>query len=126
MKNTSSIDTVDQNDANALASFKNVSEIIKDLREDEDDSEDYTYFDRIHEMALSVEKKTVYEICLGTGGPGYSLNVTVDGREGTAYIEKMSYIYLDWFYRKEFPIERGTDGWDIWEEFAGNFVEEWM
>jgi hypothetical protein len=43
-----------------------------------------------------------------------------------AYIEKMSYVYLDWFYRKEMPIDKGTDDWDTWEEFASNFVEEWI
>ena len=120
------IDTVEENEVNALASYKNVTEIIKELHESEEESEDYTYYDRVHEMVLSVEEKQLYEICLGTGGPGYNLNVQVNGKGHMAYIEKMSYVYLDWFYRKEFPIEKGTDDWDTWEEFASNFVEEWV
>ena len=120
------IDTVEENEVNALASYKNVTEIIKELHESEEESEDYTYYDRVHEMVLSVEEKKLYEICLGTGGPGYNLNVQVNGSGNLAYIEKMSYVYLDWFYRKELPIEKGTDDWNTWEEFATNFVEEWM
>ena len=120
------IDTVEENEVNALASYKNVTEIIKGLHESEEESEDYTYYDRVHEMVLSVEEKKLYEICLGTGGPGYNLNVQVNGSGNLAYIEKMSYVYLDWFYRKELPIEKGTDDWNTWEEFATNFVEEWM
>ena len=120
------IDTVEENEVNALASYKNVTEIIKELHESEEESDDYTYYDRVHEMVLSVEEKKLYEICLGTGGPGYNLNVQVNGSGNLAYIEKMSYVYLDWFYRKELPIEKGTDDWNTWEEFATNFVEEWM
>ena len=120
------IETIEENEINALASYKNVTEIIKELHESEDESEDYTYYDRVHEMVLSIEEKQLYEICLGTGGPGYHLNVQVNGKGHTAYIEKMSYTYLDWFYRKEMPIEKGTDDWDTWEEFASNFVEEWV
>ena len=120
------IDTVEENEVNALASYKNVTEIIKELHESEEESEDYTYYDRVHEMVLSVEEKKLYEICLGTGGPGYNLNVQVNGSGNLAYIEKMSYVYLDFFYRKEFPIDKGTDDWDTWEEFAANFVEEWV
>ena len=126
MKNTGHLDTVDQNDVNALASFKDVTKIVKELHESEEESEDYTYYDRVHEMVLSIEEKQLYEICLGTGGPGYNLNVQVNGKGNMAYIEKMSYVYLDWFYRKEMPIEKGTDDWDTWEEFAANFVEEWV
>jgi len=120
------IETMEENEINALASYKNVTEIIKELHESEDESEDYTYYDRVHEMVLSIEEKQLYEICLGTGGPGYHLNVQVNGKGHTAYIEKMSYTYLDWFYRKEMPIDKGTDDWDTWEEFASNFVEEWI
>ena len=120
------IDTVEENEVNALASYKNVTEIIKELHESEEESDDYTYYDRVHEMVLSVEEKKLYEICLGTGGPGYNLNVQVNGSGNLAYIEKMSYVYLDWFYRKELPIEKGTDDWNTWEEFASNFVEEWV
>ena len=120
------IDTVEENEVNALASYKNVTEIVKELHESEEESDDYTYYDRVHEMVLSVEEKKLYEICLGTGGPGYNLNVQVNGSGNLAYIEKMSYVYLDWFYRKEMPIEKGTDDWDTWEEFASNFVEEWV
>jgi len=120
------IETIEENEINALASYKNVTEIIKELHESEDESEDYTYYDRVHEMVLSIEEKQLYEICLGTGGPGYHLNVQVNGKGHTAYIEKMSYTYLDWFYRKEMPIEKGTDDWDTWEEVASNFVEEWV
>lgn len=117
---------VDDNEAEALASYKNVTEIVKELHESEDENEDYTYYDRVHEMVLSVDEKKIYEICLGTGGPGYHLNVQVVGRGHTTYIEKMSYTYLNWFYRREFPIEKGTDDWDTWQEFASNFVEEWV
>ena len=120
------IETMEENEINALASYKNVTEIVKELHESEEESEDYTYYDRVHEMVLSIEEKQLYEICLGTGGPGYNLNVQVNGKGNMAYIEKMSYVYLDWFYRKEMPIEKGTDDWDTWEEFASNFVEEWV
>ncbi len=90
----------ERNDIDAQLSYENVTKIIGDLHESEDESEDYTYFDRVHEMVLSVEEKKLYEICLGTGGPGYHLNVQVNGSGNLADIEKMSYTYLDWFYRK--------------------------
>ena len=116
----------DDNDNDALESYKNVTEIVKELHHDADEDEDYTYYDRVQEMVLSVAEKKLYEICLGTGGPGYHLNVAVSGSGNTAYIETMSYTYLNWFYKKEFPIEKGTDDWDTWEEFASNFIEEWI
>jgi|TARA_B100002003_G_C13876739_1_gene428289 hypothetical protein len=116
----------ERNDIDAQLSYENVTKIIGDLHESEDESEDYTYFDRVHEMVLSVEEKKLYEICLGTGGPGYHLNVQVNGSGNLADIEKMSYTYLNWFYRKEIPIEKGTEEWKVWEEFAANFVEEWV
>jgi hypothetical protein len=122
----SNMSMVDDNEAEALASYKNVTEIIKELHQSEDESDDYTYYDRVHEMVLSVDEKKIYEICLGTGGPGYHLNVQVSGSGNTAYIEKMSYTYLNWFYRKEMDIDKGSDDWDTWEEFATNFVEEWL
>ena len=83
------IETMEENEINALASYKNVTEIIKELHESEEESEDYTYYDRVHEMVLSVEEKQLYEICLGTGGPGYNLNVQVNGKGHMAYIEKI-------------------------------------
>ena len=116
----------ERNDIDAQLSYENVTKIIGDLHESEDESEDYTYFDRVHEMVLSVEEKKLYEICLGTGGPGYHLNVQVSGSGNQAYIERMSYTYLNWFYKKDFPIDKGSDDWDTWSEFASNFVEEWV
>ena len=118
----------DENDIDALASYKNVTEIISDLHKEynKDDGDYEEYWDKMHDMVLSVEEKKMYEICLGTGGPGYHLNVQVNGSGNQAYIEKMSYTYLNWFYRKDFPIDKGSDDWDTWEDFATNFVEEWV
>ena len=118
----------DENDIDALASYKNVTEIISDLHKEHntDDGDYEEYWDKMHDMVLSVEEKKMYEICLGTGGPGYHLNVEVSGNGNEAYIDKMSYTYLNWFYRKDFPIAKGTDDWNTWEEFASNFVEEWI
>jgi len=118
----------EQNDVEALASYKNITEIISDLhKENNTDDGDYEeYWDKMHDMVLSVEEKKIYEICLGTGGPGYHLNVQVSGSGNQAYIERMSYTYLNWFYKKDFPIDKGSDDWDTWSEFASNFVEEWV
>ena len=130
MKKTHLTDTgvhsYDDNDADALASYKSHMEIISDLRLNNEESDYEEYWDRLHDMVLSVDEKRVYEICLGTGGPGYHLNVCVSGTGNTAYIESMSYTYLNWFFKKDIPIIKGSDEWDIWEEFACNFVEEWM
>ena len=130
MKKTHLTDTgvhsYDDNDADALASYKSHMEIISDLRLVEDAPDYEEYWDRLHDMVLSVDEKRVYEICLGTGGPGYHLNVCVSGTGNTAYIESMSYTYLNWFFKKDIPIIKGSDEWDIWEEFACNFVEEWL
>ena len=126
VSDSSFVHSYDDNDADALASYKSHMEIISNLHLVEDDPDYEEYWDRLHDMVLSVDEKKVYEICLGTGGPGYHLNVCVSGTGNTAYIESMSYTYLNWFYKKDIPITKGTDEWDIWEEFACNFVEEWM
>ena len=122
------MNSYEDNDADALASYKKVTEIISDLhKEHKTDDGDYEeYCDKMHDMVVSVEEKKLYEICLGTGGPGYHLNVEVSGSGNEAYIDKMSYTYLNWFYKKDFPIDKGSDDWDTWSEFAANFVEEWL
>jgi hypothetical protein len=77
----------EQNDVEALASYKNITEIISDLhKENNTDDGDYEeYWDKMHDMVLSVEEKKMYEICLGTGGPGYHLNVEVSGNGNEAH-----------------------------------------
>ena len=94
MKKTHLTDTgvhsYDDNDADALASYKSHMEIISDLRLNNEESDYEEYWDRLHDMVLSVDEKKVYEICLGTGGPGYHLNVCVSGTGNTAYIESMT------------------------------------
>ena len=128
MKIPSTLNEYEKNDIDAQLSYENVTEIISDLHKEynKDDGDYEEYWDKMHDMVLSVEEKKKYEICLGTGGPGYHLNVEVSGSGNQAYIEKMSYTYLNWFYRKEIPIDKGSDDWDTWSEFAANFVEEWL
>jgi len=127
VSDSSFVHSYDDNDADALGSYKSHIEILKDIRLQHENDGDYEeYYDKLHDMVLSVDEKKVYEICLGTGGPGYHLNVCVSGTGNTAYIESMSYTYLNWFYKKDIPIIKGTDEWNVWEEFASNFVEEWM
>tara|TARA_Y100001951_G_C11258489_1_gene250960 strand:+ start:200 stop:583 length:384 start_codon:yes stop_codon:yes gene_type:complete len=125
-----SMPVIDENEVDALASFSSHLEILKEIDNERDDpSEDIDeddYYEKLNSMVLSVEQKKVYEICLGTGGPGYHLTVIVDGSDHNAYIQSMTYTYLNWFYKKDIPILRHTQEWDIWHDFASNFVEEWM
>jgi len=130
METENRLTETEQNDIDAQLSYENMTTIVGDIQKKhlgEEFMEDYDeYWDTLHDMVLSIEERKVYEICLGTGGPGYHLNVEVRGSGNLADVERMSYTYLSWFYRKDIPIDKGTKEWDVWEEFARNFVEEWV
>ena len=51
----------DDNESDALESYKNVTQIVRELHDSEDEDEDYTYYDRVNDMVLSVDERKLYE-----------------------------------------------------------------
>ena len=105
--------------AEAKASYDSHLENIVELlaMEDNDDQ-----FDVLEGMVLSLDQRRTFDICFGTGGPAYHLIVNTDNGPRCDIIS-MSYEYHDWFYKKVFPIVRGTDDWDHWYDFVMSFYD---
>ena len=104
----------------ARLSYESHLESIKELLEVEDIDDQYEI---VEGMVLSIEQSRVYDLCFGTGGPAYHLIIRTNCYDKNQEIIDMHFEYHDWFYKKVFPIVKGTDEWDYWEEFVLTFFD---
>jgi len=103
----------------AKASYDSHLEMVGEVLAQEDIDE---AFDMLDGLVLSLDQSRTFDICFGTGGPAYHLIInTMSGPD--SYITGMSFEYHDWFYKKVFPIYRGTPDWDVWYDFVISFYD---
>ena len=105
--------------AEAKASYDSHLESVVELMAMEDTDEQW---ESLEGMVLSLDQRRTFDICFGTGGPAYHLIINTNSGP-MADISSMSYEYHDWFYKKVFPIVRGTDDWDNWYDFVMTFYD---
>jgi hypothetical protein len=111
------------NDEDAEDAFRHQTEEMVKWYETEYDKKQEDDWEDLTDSILGITEYRQFDVCFATGGPARHFKFTVNDEN---YIESMSFWYYDWFYGKEFKIDKHDEAWDAWEQLADWILEVMM